>query len=174
MYYLQTSNNQIWALSDAKILVNILSPMTEKVRILVKLRLVLTFFPMSEIFNLQGRKPIFITFFPLTSTYRSSFTSGITHLNALFNTKNFINVNASVCDPVSGCGHFFTFSSIDEANDEKPYDNHYTHYPERIRIRIDMNCRCEFRIFFKWTGVFYVSVMWVSIAVVTMKSSLSY
>ena len=39
-------------------------------------------------------------------------------------------VNAPVCDPVSGCDHFFIFSSIDEANDEKPYDNHYKHYPE--------------------------------------------
>ena len=34
-------------------------------------------------------------------------------------------VNAPVCDPVSVYGHFFIISSIDEANDKKPYDNHY-------------------------------------------------
>ena len=39
-------------------------------------------------------------------------------------------VNSPVCDPVSACGHFFIFSSIDEVNDKKPYDNHYKHYPE--------------------------------------------
>ena len=37
-------------------------------------------------------------------------------------------------------------------------DNHYKHYHEWMRIRIDMNCRCEFWIFFKWTVVFDVSV----------------
>ena len=30
-----------------------------------------------------------------------------------------IKVNVPVCDPVSVCGHFFIFSSIDEANDKK-------------------------------------------------------
>ena len=40
-------------------------------------------------------------------------------------------VNAPVCDPVSVCGHFFIFSSVDaEANDKKPYGNYYKHYPE--------------------------------------------
>ena len=39
-------------------------------------------------------------------------------------------VNAPVYDPGSVCGHFFIFSSIDEANDEKPYDNHHENYPE--------------------------------------------
>ena len=53
-------------------------------------------------------------------------------------------VNAPVCDPVSVCGHFLIFSFIDKVNDKKLYDNHYKHYPEWIRIRIDMNCRCEF------------------------------
>ena len=33
-------------------------------------------------------------------------------------------VNAPVC------GHFLIFSSIHEANDKKPYDNPYKHYPE--------------------------------------------
>ena len=37
--------------------------MTEKLTILEKLRLVLTFFPTSEIFTLQGRKPIIIILF---------------------------------------------------------------------------------------------------------------
>ena len=31
--------------------------------------------------------------------------------------------NAPVRDPVSVCGHFFILSSIDEANDKKPYDS---------------------------------------------------
>ena len=66
--------------------------------------------------------------------------------------------NAPVCDSVSVCGRFLIFSSVDEANDGKPYDNHYKHYPEWIRIRIDMNCRCQFWNFFYWTTVFYVSV----------------
>ena len=39
-------------------------------------------------------------------------------------------VHAPVCDPILVCGHFFIFSYIDEANDKKPYDNHYKHYPE--------------------------------------------
>ena len=39
-------------------------------------------------------------------------------------------VNAPFCDPVSVCGHFSIFSSIDEANDKKSYDNQYKHYPE--------------------------------------------
>ena len=63
-------------------------------------------------------------------------------------------VNAPVCNPVSMCGHFFIFSSIDEANGKKPYDNHYKNYPKWIRIRIDMNCRCEFWIFFSMNGRF--------------------
>ena len=42
---------------------NILSLMTEKLRILEKLRLVLTFFSRSEILSLQGRKPIIIFLF---------------------------------------------------------------------------------------------------------------
>ena len=50
----------------------------------------------------------------------------VSMLQAFFESK----VNASVCDPVSVCGYFFIFSSIDEANDKKPYDNHYKHYPE--------------------------------------------
>ena len=49
-----------------------------------------------------------------------------------FSSKD--KVNAPVCDPVSVCGNFFIFSFIDEADDEKPYDNHYKHYPEGIRI----------------------------------------
>ena len=36
-------------------------------------------------------------------------------------------INAPVCDPVSVCGDFFIFSSINEANDKKTYDNHYKH-----------------------------------------------
>ena len=39
-------------------------------------------------------------------------------------------VNVPVCDPFLVCRHFFIFSSIDQANDKKPYDNHYKHYPE--------------------------------------------
>ena len=39
-------------------------------------------------------------------------------------------VNAPVCDPFLGCSHFFIFSSFDEANDKKPYNNHYKHNPE--------------------------------------------
>ena len=42
---------------------NILSLMTEKLRILEKLRLVLTFFSTSEILSLQGRRPIIIILF---------------------------------------------------------------------------------------------------------------
>ena len=52
---------------------------------------------------------------------------------------NVYKINAPVCNPVSVCGHFFIFSSFDEANDKKPYDNDYKHYLEWIRIRIDMN-----------------------------------
>ena len=37
--------------------------MTEKLRILKKLRIVLTFFPTSEICTLHGRKPIIIILF---------------------------------------------------------------------------------------------------------------
>ena len=37
--------------------------MTEKLRVLEKLRLVLTFFPTSEMFTLQERKPIIIILF---------------------------------------------------------------------------------------------------------------
>ena len=43
--------------------INILSLMTEKLRTLEKLRLVLTFFPTSEIFTLQGRRQIIIILF---------------------------------------------------------------------------------------------------------------
>ena len=68
-------------------------------------------------------------------------------------------VNATVCDPVSVCGRrFFIFLSVDEANDKKAYDNHYKHYPDWIKIWIDVNCRCEFWIFFKWIPVFDVNV----------------
>ena len=48
-------------------------------------------------------------------------------------------MSAPVCNSVSVSGHFFIFSSIDEANHKKPYDNDYKHHPEWIRIRIDMN-----------------------------------
>ena len=48
-------------------------------------------------------------------------------------------VNAPVCDLVSVCGHFFMFSSIDEAGDEKPYDNHYKHVPEVLNVHVNEN-----------------------------------
>ena len=49
--------------------------------------------------------------------------------------------NATVCDPVSVCGRFFIFSSIDKANDKKPYDNHLftmqnDQYFEILKLRI--------------------------------------
>ena len=50
--------------------------------------------------------------------------------NYCLREKDSFKVNAPVCDPVSFCGYSFVFSSIDEANDEKPYDNHYKNYPE--------------------------------------------
>ena len=84
------------------------------------------------------------------------------HEHSELPTRKITEVN--VCDPVSGCGHFFIFSYIDEANDKKPYDNHYKHYPEWIRIRIDMNRWYGFWIFFNWTIVFDVllSEQWYS------------
>ena len=40
---------------------------------------------------------------------------------------NLNKANEPVCDPAAACGHFLIFSSIDEANDKKPYDNLYKH-----------------------------------------------
>ena len=51
------------------------------------LRLVLTFFPMSEIFTLQRRKPIIIILSFSQALIEVNLRLVITHLNALFTTK---------------------------------------------------------------------------------------
>ena len=116
------------------------------------------FFSLVEENSLYFRTEMVIEnrYFMTTGTLRSHTSKRRRDILSFVLIKN--KVNAAVYDPVSVCGHFFIFSSIDEANDEKLYDNHYKRYPEWIWIRIDMNYRCEFWVFLKWISVFDVSI----------------